>query len=389
MRFSGPGPHSRGSAVVRQTFEINEKLGEIVGVMTSVGKRLGLALAAAAMTQVPASAGAPRSSPAPAQTRLAEARAPARLYDQVTALARAFDGKAGIAIVSLRDGWEIGWNRNSLFPQQSCSKLWVAITTMDAVDRGKVSLDDKVTLGRSDLTLFHQPLRAKILGGGHTTTLGSLMFDAITESDNTANDKLMRSVGGPQAVRDMIARKGLGAIRFYNGERALQSKIAGLIWDPRYSIGDAFFVARNALPMTRRKAAFERYLSDPYDGASPHAVASALAALRRGELLSPASTSRLLSIMGRTRTGGMRVRAALAPGWDWNHKTGTGQELNGRIGGINDIGLLTAPDGTVYAMAIMTIPNNNSDGDAQRLMRDVAKVVMAQHQSGLGQTYAN
>jgi len=352
--------------------------------MTSFSKPLGLALSAALMTQVSASAAAPRKAPVtrpdPTVPKPAAVPAPDELRDRVTALARAFDGKAGIAIVSVRDGWEIGWNRNSLFPQQSCSKLWVAITAMDAVDRGKISLDDRVTLGRADLTLFHQPLRAKILDGGYTTTLGSLMFDAITQSDNTANDKLMRSIGGPQAVRAMIARKGLGAIRFYNGERALQSKIAGLTWSQTYSLGNAFFDARDALPMAVRRSAFLRYLSDPYDGASPQAVASALAALRKGELLSPASTARLLSIMGQTRTGGMRVRAALAPGWDWNHKTGTGQELSGRIGGINDIGLLTAPDGSVYAMAIMTIPNNNSDGDAQELMRNVAKAVMAAHQ---------
>jgi beta-lactamase class A len=315
---------------------------------------------------------APRPAPVPA---------PVALKQQVLTLAQRFDGKAGIAIVSLRDGWEIGWNSNSLFPQQSCSKLWVAITAMDAVDRGKLRRDDRVTLGRGDLTLFHQPLREKVLGqGAHTTTLGSLLFDAITESDNTANDKLMRSVGGPTAVREMIARKGLGAIRFYNGERALQSKIAGLIWSQSYSIGNAFFDARNALPMAVRKAAFERYLADPYDGASPHAIASALASLKRGELLKPASSARLLSIMGQTRTGKLRVRAALAPGWDWNHKTGTGQELNGRIGGINDIGLLTAPDGSVYAMAIMTVPNS-SDGGAQELMRNVAKAVMAAHQA--------
>ena len=315
---------------------------------------------------------APRPAPVPA---------PVALKQQVLTLAQRFDGKAGIAIVSLRDGWEIGWNSDSLFPQQSCSKLWVAITAMDAVDRGKLRLDDRVTLGRGDLTLFHQPLREKVLGqGAHTTTLGSLLFDAITESDNTANDKLMRSVGGPTAVREMIARKGLGAIRFYNGERALQSKIAGLIWSQSYSVGNAFFDARNALPMAVRKAAFERYLADPYDGASPHAIASALASLKRGELLKPASSAKLLSIMGQTRTGKLRVRAALAPGWDWNHKTGTGQELNGRIGGINDIGLLTAPDGSVYAMAIMTVPNS-SDGGAQELMRNVAKAVMAAHQA--------
>jgi beta-lactamase class A len=322
----------------------------------------------------PAKAPVPRVAPPPAAYP-----APAALRQQINAIGRAFDGKAGIAVVSLRDGWEIGWNANSLFPQQSCSKMWVAITALDAVDRGKVSLSDKVTLGRSDLTLFHQPIAQKILGGGHTTTLGSLLFTAITESDNTANDKLMRSIGGPQAVRDMIARKGLGAIRFYNGERALQSKIAGLIWSPSFSIGNAFYEARSALPMSVRRAAFQRYIADPYDGASPHAIANALASLRRGELLSPASTNRLLSTMGQTRTGGMRVRAALAPGWQWNHKTGTGQVLNGRIGGINDIGLLTAPDGTIYAMAIMTIPDR-SDGGAQELMRDVAKTVIAFHQ---------
>jgi len=343
--------------------------------MTSLGRNLGLALSVAMVAQVPGSA----AVQAPNPQMPARPAAPTQLRDQVVGLGRAFNGKAGIAIISLRDGWEIDWNAGTLFPQQSCSKLWVAITALDAVDHGQISLSDKVTLGRSDLTLFHQPLREKILGGGHTTTLGSLMFDAITESDNTANDKLMRSVGGPSAVRDMIARKGLGAIRFYNGERALQSKIAGLIWAPSYSLGNAFFAARNALPMAVRRAAFERYISDPYDGASPHAVAGGLASLKRGELLKPASTARLLSIMGQTRTGKLRVRAALAPGWDWNHKTGTGQDLNGRIGGINDIGLLTAPDGTVYAVAIMTIPNNNSAGGAQELMRDVAKAVMAAH----------
>ncbi len=306
--------------------------------------------------------------------------APYALREQLTTLSRSFDGEAGIAVISLKDGWEIDWNANRLFPQQSCSKLWVAITTMDAVDRGRINLDDRVTLGREDLTLFHQPLAEKILGGGATTTLGALLFTAITDSDNTANDKLMRSIGGPQAVRDTITRKGLGAIRFYEGERSLQSKIAGLTWSQSYSIGDAFYKARSALPMSIRQASFNRYLSDPYDGAAPHAVATALARLKKGELLSPSSTARLLATMGQTKTGKARVKAALSPGWQWNHKTGTGQVLNGRIGGINDIGLLTAPDGTVYAMALMTIPNK-SDGTAQGLMQSIAKAVIAVHES--------
>ena len=304
---------------------------------------------------------------------------PLALRDSINRLGRGFDGKAGISVVSLRDGWAVDYASTSLFPQQSCSKLWVAITALDAVDRGVVRLTDRVTMGHGDLTLFHQPIAAKIRGGGHTTTIGALLTTAITESDNTANDSLMRAIGGPDAVRAMIQRKGLGAVRFFDGERSLQSKIAGLTWSQSYSIGDAFYKARSALPLTIRRLSFERYLSDPYDGAAPKSVAIALARLKRGDLLSPASTTRLLGIMGQTRTGKARVRAALASGWRWGHKTGTGQMLGGRIGGINDIGLLTAPDGTVYAMALMTVPNK-SDGAAQGLMQAVTKAVIAAHE---------
>ena len=345
-----------------------------------IGAALALATgAASAQTGLdplaPLPQGAVRSSPPLA---VPPSIAPASLRQRIDALGRSFDGKAGVAVVSLRDNWQAEYNAASLFPQQSCSKLWVAITTMDAVDKGRVRLDDRVTMGRDDLTLFHQPIANKILGGGHTTTLGALLFTAITESDNTANDKLMRSIGGPQAVREMIAAKNLGSIRFYEGERALQSRIAGLIWSQSYSIGDAFYKARNALPMSIRRASFERYVADPYDGAAPHAVATALARLKRGELLSTASTRQLLSTMGSTKTGKLRVRAALAPGWTWNHKTGTGQNFQGRVSGINDIGILTAPDGTGYAMAIMTVPNK-TDGASQDLMQAVTRAVIAAH----------
>ncbi|HET9335368.1 MAG TPA: serine hydrolase [Sphingomicrobium sp.] len=360
--------------------------------MTSLSGRgwvgFGLAAIASLAQAQPATrdplAPLPEGPPRPAQaqsTPLPPRIAPAALRDRIAALGRAFNGNAGISIVSMSDGWQADYNATTLFPQQSCSKLWVAITAMDAVDKGRVSLNDRVTLGRSDLTLFHQPIKAKVLGnGGHTTTLGALLFTAITESDNTANDKLMRSVGGPQAVRDVIDAKNLGSIRFYEGERALQSRIAGLIWSQSYSIGDAFYKARGALPTSVRKSSFERYIADPYDGAAPHAVALALARLKRGELLSPASTQRLLNIMGSTKTGALRVRAALKSGWRWSHKTGTGQNFQGRVGGINDIGILTAPDGTSYAMAIMTVPNK-SDGAAQDLMQAVARAVIAEHEA--------
>jgi beta-lactamase class A len=355
--------------------------------MTSYWSRLGLALVAAGLSQVGASASQyvppPAQGaiyPAPPQPRPLTPRAPSYLQSRIAALGSQFNGRVGISVKSVSDGWSVGWKADELYPQQSVSKLWVAITALDAVDKGRVRLDQRVNLTRSDLTLFHQPIAAKIFKGGATMSLSELMYQAITKSDNTCNDKLMRSVGGPSAVRAMIAEKGLGAIRFYDGERALQSKIAGLLWSQSYSIGGAFYKARGALPHAVRKSAFDRYVADPYDGASASAIANALARLKRGELLSPASTAKLLSVMGNTKTGANRLKGGLKPGWSLSHKTGTGQVLGAVQAGYNDIGVLTAPDGRSYAVAVMIKRTATPLATRMTLMNNVVRAVIAQHE---------
>lgn len=358
--------------------------------MTSVGRLCGLAAVIAASAQVSASAttaqpyAVPILQPRPpaAPPVRAPAVAPHYLRDRVNALGKAFNGRVGIAVRSVDEGWSTGWKADELYPQQSVSKLWVAITALDAADKRRVRMADKVTLGRGDLTLFHQPIAAKILGGGYTASLDDLMFKAITTSDNTCNDKLMRSVGGPEAVRAMITSKALGAIRFYNGERALQSKIAGLIWSPSYSVGNAFYQARNALPKGLRSAAFNRYVEDPYDGAAPSAIVNALSRLKRGELLSPESTRRLLWVMGNTKTGPNRLKGGLRSGWTLSHKTGTGQVLGPYQAGYNDIGILTAPDGRSYTVAVMIKKTSVPLSTRMTLMNNVVRAVIAQHDMG-------
>ncbi len=370
--------------------------------MTSVWNGIGLALALAGLTQVGAAAikpgdadrpsktvAKPEKTPVQAQPRTERVTpAPQYIRNRLDELGKGFNGLVGIAVKSVDEGWEAGWKDDSLYPQQSVSKLWVSITALDAVDKGRVSLEDKVTLDRSDLTLFHQPIRSQILNGGYTTTLADLMVKAITTSDNTANDKLMRSVGGPDAVRKMIAAKRLGTIRFADGERSMQSKIAGLIWSPSYSIGNAFFEARNALPHSVRKAAFNRYIADPYDGAAPSAIVGALAKLKKGELLSPESTARLLNVMGNTRTGPNRLKGGLEPGWTLSHKTGTGQVLDGIQAGYNDIGILTAPDGRSYTVAVMIKKTSTPLSVRMTLMNNVVKAVIRQHDMAKGKEYA-
>ncbi|MEO7564056.1 MAG: serine hydrolase [Sphingomicrobium sp.] len=345
------------------------------------GSGIALAMAGAAIARAQGTDAPPfDSSVTPAVPQAVRPiTAPAYLRGRISDLGKGFNGRVGIAVRAVDGGWSATWKADELYPQQSVSKLWVAITALDAADRGRVKMADTVTMSRADLTVFHQPIAAKILGGQYTTSLDDLLLKAITTSDNTANDKLMRVVGGAEAVRRMIAAKKLGSIRFYDGETALQSRIAGLIWSPRFSIGGAFWEARSALPLSLRKAAFDRYVADPYDGASPAAIVAALARLERGELLSPESTRRLLQVMANTKTGANRLKGGLRPGWTLNHKTGTGQELGGLQAGYNDIGILTAPDGKSYSVAVMIKLTRMPLPVRMTLMNNVVRSVIAQH----------
>jgi beta-lactamase class A len=359
--------------------------------IVGAGIRLPLALTLAALA-LSATLPAEPASGQPGYGSVATTGTPAQhaLENRIAQLGDAFTGDVGIAVRDVQSGWTTSFDGNTFFPQQSVSKFWVAITTMDRVDRGATDLNERVTLTRSDLTLFHQPIAAQVGAGGFSTTLEDLLVRAMTQSDNTANDFLLRRAGGPEAVRDMFRRKGIEGIRFGPGERLLQSRLAGLDgWRPEYT-GQGFYAARSSLPLAVRRTAFDRYVADPVDGATPVGIVEALARLQRGELLSPNSTRRLLSIMSQTRTGRQRLTGGLAPGWRIAHKTGTGQVLGGTQTGYNDIGIVTSPEGRHYAVAVMIRRTGAPLGERMSLMQNTVRAVIDYDRSlgGGGDTYS-
>jgi beta-lactamase class A len=307
-------------------------------------------------------------------------RAPAGLTDRIATLWRGFPGKTGIAVQRIDGEWAIAQRGGDLFPQQSVSKLWVTLTVLDAVDQGRMTMDQRVRIGPEDLTLFHQPLAARVRAEGSVTmSVRDLIETAITHSDNTANDSLLRTVGGPAAVRAFISKKDLGSIRFGPGERLLQSGTAGMNWQQSYSVGRNFETARAAVPAATRRAAMDNYLANPVDGASPAAIASALTRLARGTLLKPETTDYLQGVLSRTRSGPQRLKAGLPPGWQFMHKTGTGQNLGGMTAGYNDIGIATAPDGTRYAIVVMMGTTSSGIPARMALMQAVSSAVAEFH----------
>jgi len=77
----------------------------------------------------------------------------------------------------------------------------------------------------------------------------------------------------------------------------------------------------------------------------------------------------------------------LQPGWALSHKTGTGQQLGKVQAGYNDIGILTAPDGRSYTVAVMIKKTSTPLPVRMTLMNNVVKAVIAQHDMTKGSGY--
>ena len=308
-------------------------------------------------------------------------------------LALEFDGYLGVAIHDIERGRLVHHNGERMFPQQSLSKLWVALAALQKVDAGELDLAERVSVYRSDLTVFHQPIRKIVRARGvFRSDYADLMRRAITASDNTANDMLLKRVGGPSGVRNAISTAGLGAIRFGPGEREMQSALAGLEWDPSYSYGKRFFEARKLVSNVERKAAFDAYVSDPVDGASPNAIALTLGRLANGELLKAETTALFLGLLDDVKSGPNRLKGGVPPRWSIGHKTGTGQVLDivppgviGEQAGYNDAGILTAPDGQRYAIAVMIGRTAAPVPKRMELMHAIVAATVSYHYAVKGQ----
>jgi beta-lactamase class A len=297
---------------------------------------------------------------------------------QITLLGQSFAGDIGIAVQDVDTGAVVQFDGYTFFPQQSVSKLWVALAALDAADRGVVDLSSPAVLREADLTLFHQPIARQIRAkGSYATTLDALMTRALQQSDNTCNDFLLRAIGGPEAVRAFLAARNIVGVRFGPGERLMQSRLAGLTWRQEYASGNAFYQARGKVPLAQRRAAFDDYVANPVDGALPTAIVGALARLQRGELLSAVSSRRLLDTMSHTRTGPLRLKGGLSPGWTLAHKTGTGQQIGGMQTGYNDIGIITSPAGRSYAVAVMIRRTSAPIPARMAVMQNVVRAVIA------------
>jgi beta-lactamase class A len=301
----------------------------------------------------------------------------AKLQSELDRLTRGFDGRVGICVQQKSVSACV--NRNQRFPLQSVMKLLVGIATLDAVDRRGWTLNEKVIVSKQDLSLAVQPLARLVTGDGFHTTIDDLVRRAIVDSDSAATDVLVARLGGPAAVQAVLDHHHVSGVRFDRDERHLQTEIGGLKWRPEFVDGALLDRAYAAVPNAQRDEAFRAYQKDPRDTATPLGMAALLQSLVDGLVLSPHSTKRLLEIMTQTVTFPDRLKAGVPAGWMLAHKTGTSGTWRGVTAATNDVGVLTAPDGTSISVVVFIADSKASPESRAALMASVARATVREY----------
>ena len=227
------------------------------------------------------------------------------------------------------------------FPMQSVYKLPIGMAVMKQVDASKIKLDQKVSVTKNDFVRAgqHSPIREKYPNGTEIT-VNELLRYAISESDGTASDVLMKLAGGPGAIQAYLTELKITDLTVLNTEKEI-----GQDWETQY---------RN--------------------WASPEAAVALLRALHERRGLSESSQALLLKLMTESTPGAKRLKGLLPAGTIVAHKTGTSGTENGVTAATNDIGIITLPNGRHFAIAVFV-----SDSPVDEATREdvIAKVALA------------
>ncbi|MCQ4034620.1 class A beta-lactamase, subclass A2 [Kaistella montana] len=254
--------------------------------------------------------------------------------------------KATVAVSVLGIDFPFKYNNENAekkLPMQSVFKFHIALAVLDLVDQGKLDLNQKIFIKKSELLPnTWSPIREKNPEGNFEMPISELIEYTVAMSDNIGCDVLLRLIGGPKIVHNYLISKGVKDTQIVYNEEIMQSA-----WKNQY---ENFTTVKSATKL----------LKEFYEG----------------KILSKKSTEFLLGVMYRTSTGLNKIVEQLPKSTKVAHKTGSsGHNDEGLIGAENDIAIITLPNGKTYAIAIFVSDSTENYDDTCKLISDVSKKV--------------
>lgn len=276
------------------------------------------AMVAAPVPAAPASApAAPAPPPVAAQSVMrADPREEAweSMTQELSRLAAHHQGRVAIYLTDFKDGKTWSYHPDDLFPSASLIKVPVMICAFYAMQDGRMTLNEKLTL--------HQHNRISGSGSlkwrpeGTRLSVRDLLQLMISESDNTATNM-------------MIEALGLGYIQ-------QQFPKMGLLYTGIYKEG---------MSLVGSRVAHENYTT-------AREMTMLMEKIYHGEMVDKPSSTLMLEILRHKKAVASRLAKGLPAGWEIAHKTGLLRHA------CHDSAIFLTPNGD-YAMTVLTGQNES------------------------------
>jgi len=198
--------------------------------------------------------------------------------------------RIGVAIIDTQQSTLWSYRSNERFPTNSTRKVFLCASLLSKVDQGSLHITDTVKLSQDDLVTYSPVSYAWV--GGPAVSLGDLCRATVSDSDNTASNKVLQLIGG--------ADLATGYLR---------------------SIGDSMTRVDRMQP-----DADANDVGDERDTTTPLAAASSLEQLILGKALTPSSMKKLRTWMKNDHVGADFLRKIIPKDWAIVDKTGTGSQ---------------------------------------------------------------
>lgn len=258
--------------------------------------------------------------------------------EQIASLAK---GRVGVAAEILETDESVSINLHEHFPMQSVYKLPIGMAVLAQVDRGKLRLEQVVSVEKGDLVGpgLRSPIRDRN-PNGTKLSLEELLRFAVSESDGTASDVLLKLIGVDVAGK-YLNDLGINEIIVANSEKEISQD-----WETQY---------RN--------------------WASPYGALQLLRCLHERRGLSEQRQRLLYKFMTETPTGPNRLKGLLPKTAVVAHKTGTSGSSKDITAATNDIGLITLPNGQHLAIAVFVSDSPANLETRERVIAEISKAV--------------
>ena len=225
--------------------------------------------------------------------------------------------RVGISLTDTDSDFSWSHRANERFLMNSTVKVAICAAVLARVDKGKLSLSDKLAIHQDDI-LSYAPITKKYVG--KTMTIGALCYAALDMSDNTAANLLLKQLGGPESVTLFLRRIGDTVTRLDRYEPELNTFKPG----------------------------------DPRDTTTPAIMSNTLHKLLLGDVLTPNSRHQLVKWMSHGGVTGALLRNDAPSSWKIADKSGSGNHNR------NIVALIMPDDG---APIIVTIYISDTDAD--------------------------